>query len=257
MRRDTGILDSGYVTFGELMDMNPDFDEDTQLPFTPFNVRKDTINLQDATPWNADTPEGIAAYLISISLPAVMIHSMYSKVDNLILNTRARMGEPRVLAGRCTPFIPGLDATSSIDYFESTLEHGLLRQLSHNGMMDIDCTIDANIDQDIEIWISIDGGPEEYFAFAAHCDSLVAPTLTDNIETVDLLADDIVKLASKVVEARDNRHPSHVNENRGIDLSDNVSSAREDRDRRSRRDTSREDRREPSTTGEAPRRPNW
>lgn len=254
LRRDTGILESGYITFGELMEMNPDFDEDEQLPFTPFDVRKNTINLTDATPWNADTPEGIAAYMISTSLPALMIHAMYSKVDNLMLNTRARMGEPQVLCGRPTPFIPNLDASSSIDWFESSIEHGLLRQLTCNGMFDIDATIDANIDQDIEIWISIDGGPEQYFAFAAHADSLVAPTMTDNIATVDLLADEIVKLASKVTTARDDSHPSHVSENRGIDLSGDMSSAREDRDRRRRRE---EPRRDTPTGGDQPRRPNW
>lgn len=235
LRRDTAILDSGYVTFGELMDMNPDFDEDSQLPFTPYEVRRNTIDLAGASSLNADTPEGIAAYVIAQALPAVMINAMYSKVDNLMFNTRARMGEPRVLAGRCSPFIPGLDVTSTIDYFESELEHVLLRQISHNGLFDIEATINANIDQDIEIWISIDGGPEQYFPFFAAGDSLTAPMLADNIDTVDLLADEITKLAESVRRARDDHSPSHVTENRGIDLSSDISSARDDRDGGSRR----------------------
>ena len=235
LRRDTAIMDSGYITFGELMDMNPDFDEDEQMPFTPYEVRRNTVDLAGASSLNSDTPEGLAAYIIFQSLPAVMINAMYSKVDNLILNTRARMGEPRVLAGRCTPFIPGLEATSTIDYFESELEHVLLRQISHNGMFEIEATINANIDQDVEVWISIDGGPEEYFPFFAAGDSLTAPMLADNIDTVDLLADEITKLAESVRRARDDSSPSHVTEDRGIDLSTDISTARDSRDRGSDR----------------------
>lgn len=232
LKQDTGILESGYITFGELMDLNPEFDEETSLPFIPFENRKNTVDLAGAQSWNADTPECLAATIIAQSLPVVMINAMYSKVDNLIFNTRARMGEPRVLAGRCTPFIPGLEATSTLDYFESSLETVLLRGISHNGLFDIDATINANIDQDIEIWISLDGGDENYFVFPAFADSLLAPVLSDNIQTVDLLADDIVKLAANVHRARDKTTPSHVNENRGIDLSSSVSSARSERDDR-------------------------
>lgn len=235
LRRDTAIMDSGYITFGELMDMNPEFDEDEQMPFTPYEVRRNTIDLEGASSLNADTPEGLAAYIIAQALPAVMINAMYSKVDNLIINTRARMGEPKVLATRCSPFIPGMDATSTIDYFESEIELVLLRQISHNGMFDIEASINANIDQDIEIWISIDGGREEYFPFFAAADSLTAPTLADNIDTVDLLADEITKLAESVRRARDDNSPSHVTENRGIDLSTDISTARDQRDRGSDR----------------------
>ncbi|MNY06191.1 hypothetical protein D3C86_1389380 [compost metagenome] len=145
------------------------------------------------------------------------------------------MGEPKVLAGRCTPFVPGLEATSTLEYFESTVETVILEAISHGGMMDIDCTINANIDQDIEIWISLDGGPEHYYPFFSAADSLTAPTLSNTIETVDLLSDEIVKLAEGVRRVRDDRQPSHVSANRGISLSSDVSDARDERDNRGRR----------------------
>lgn len=237
LRRVSGIMDSGYITFGELMELNPEFDEDESLPFTPYEMRKSSIDLSGASSWNSDSPECLAATIIAQSLPVVMINAMYSKVDNLILNTRARMGEPRVLAGRCTPFVPGLEATSTLEYFESTVETVILQAISHGGMMDIDCTINGNIDQDIEIWISLDGGPEQYFPFFSAADSLVAPTLSNSIQTVDLLSDEIVKLAEGVRVARDDRSPSHVDINRGISLSTDVADARDDRDNsRGRRD---------------------
>ncbi|MNQ02258.1 hypothetical protein D3C85_149270 [compost metagenome] len=235
LRRVSGIMDSGYITFGELMEMNPEFDEDKQLPFTPYEMRKSSIDLSGASKWSSDEPETLAATIIAQSLPVVMINAMYSKVDNLILNTRARMGEPKVLAGRCTPFVPGLEATSTLEYFESTVETVILEAISHGGMMDIDCTINANIDQDIEIWISLDGGPEHYYPFFSAADSLTAPTLSNTIETVDLLSDEIVKLAEGVRRVRDDRQPSHVSANRGISLSSDVSDARDERDNRGRR----------------------
>lgn len=43
MRRFTNILEDGYIEWGELKRMAPDFDEDRDLPFTPWNARERTL----------------------------------------------------------------------------------------------------------------------------------------------------------------------------------------------------------------------
>lgn len=230
LREYSAIMESGYVTFGELMDNNPDFDQDRHHSFQPYVKREATIDLQGAADWNSDSPECIAATIIAQSLPVIMMKSMYSKVDNLVLTTRTLGDQPRVLAGRCSPFIPDFDPEATLDYFETTVEQLILETISHNGLMEVEVTIDANIDQDIEIWISLDGGEEHYFAHATFADSFSAPTLGSSMATIDTMADNIVKLAHGVRNSRDSRHPNHVDANAGLDLSTTVSSAREERD---------------------------
>lgn len=230
LREYSAIMESGYVTFGELMDNNPDFDQEHHHSFQPYHKREATIDLAGAASWNSDADECLAATIIAQALPVIMMKAMYSKVDDLVLTTRVLGDQPRVHAGRCSPFIPDFDPEATIDYFETTVEQLILETISQNGMRDVDVLIHANIDQDIEIWISIDGGEEHYFPHATFADSFSAPTLGGGMATIDTMADNIVKLAHGVRGSRERNHPTHVETNTGLDLSTSVSSAREERD---------------------------
>lgn len=218
MKRSSNILRSGYVTWEELIEMNPDLEEGDHVLLRPLKLRKNLPNLDSAVRWRSDEPEAIAASIIAQSLPSLMIQSMYSRVDNLILNSRARYAEDKVLFANAWPFLPGLDVRSSQLYFEQMVEEVVLRDVTKNGLFDIDATINANIDQDIEIWISLDGGEEMYFVFPAYADSLLSPVIADNMDAVETLSDKLVGLTLDVGKRRNRRISSHT-DSPGIVLS--------------------------------------
>lgn len=235
IKKDSNILESGYVTFGELMEMNPDFDEDRQLPFDPLSKRRRRAGWRgddDVASWGGSTPEAIAATIIAQSLPGIMINSMYSMVNNMVLNSYARPGEYKVSVAEVYPFIPGIDVGSSWNYFEDQCEHVLLRELTKDGLFDVVASIDANIDGDIYISIEIDGGPEERFRFPAFADALLAPTLAPDTKYVENHAASLVKLSSGVSNLSHRSHPNSVDKP-GIDIA--LDSSRSD----SRRDDTR------------------
>lgn len=210
VKRASNILSSGYMTWEELIDFNPELEKGDQLILHPLSNRKELPNLSAAISWRSDEPEAIAATIIAQSLPALMIQSMYSRIDHLILNSAARYAEDKVLFANAWPFLPGLDVRSSQPYFEKMMEDVVLRDVTKDGLFDIYAKINANIDQDIEIWISMDGGEEMYFVFPAYADSLMSPVISDSMDTIETLSDKLVNLTLDVGSRRNRNSPNHT-----------------------------------------------
>lgn len=243
IKKDHNILRSGYITYGELLDDNPDFDE-SRVPFAPLKTRKNWRASENYASWNSDSTETIAATIIAHSIPVFMLQAMYSKVDNLIINTRARIGEDKVIAAFPTPFVEGMTVKSNLTYFESQIEDVLLPCVTKNGLFDIEAKIKANIDGEMEIWISVDDDEEKYFIFPAFADSMLSPTLVDDVQSVDKLSNSIVRLSEGLTAKKADDSPNHTR-SPGIVLNADrpLSVEREESRRRdSRRDRDDEDR---------------
>lgn len=215
----SNILSSGYITFGELMDMNPDFDEDRQLGFKEYKPNQSRFNAN--ANFNEDTNETVAATIISNSLPGIMISSMYSAVENMILKSHPRQGESCLVFAKPSPFVPGMEIESTFDYFEDQVVGVMMNEISHGGVFDIEATIDANIDTEIQITIRIDGGEECRYVFPTFADGLLAPTMDMSLHAVDVLSKGVIKLATGLNEARMAASPNHSEEG-GISLSSDV-----------------------------------
>lgn len=201
IKRDTNILREGCITFGELMEMNKDFDEDRQLMFVPLDKRKLGSFINNSA-WSEDTNEAIAATIIANSLPSILINSMYSSVNGLVLNSRARFGEHKVVCSEPTPFAPGMSVRANWPYFESQIEHVLMEEIGCGGAFEFEAYIDANIDQYIKIRIRMDGGEEASFNFPAYASSLLAPTQDKDFKSLDKMSKGIIDLASGLSNIR-------------------------------------------------------
>jgi hypothetical protein len=204
IKRDTNILREGCITFGELMDMNADFDEDRQLMFVPLDKRKRGGFINNSA-WGEDTNEAIAATIIANSLPGILINSMYSSVSGLVLNSRARFGEYKVVCSEPTPFAPGMSVKANWPYFESQIEHVLMEEVGCGGAFEFEAYIDANIDQFIKIRIRMDGGEEASFNFPAYASSLLAPTQDKDFKSLDRMSKGVIDLASGLSNMRMSR----------------------------------------------------
>lgn len=238
IRRNTRILDDGYITFGELMDLNPDFDEDRQLPFRNLSGNRQRIHNQAG--WKGDDDETLAAIMISRGLPGIMIMSQYSEVRDLVINTRARQNEYKVVAGKISPYVDGISVKANWPYFESQVEDVLMHEITRGGVFEVEARIHANIDQFIEIWISVDGGEEAYFEFPVCMDALVAPTQDSDTKAFDSLSKGVMDLAAELSARRSSQDAGHTT-TPSISLSSDVRRAREDSEH-DRRDDRREER---------------
>lgn len=223
--RDSNILNSGYIMYGELMDANPDFNED-DVVFLPIKHNKNLTRTHGRSNWNDATSQAIAANIIKNTLPALMINAMYSIVD-VVINSRARFGEDKVLVTYANPFLPGLEVNTTRNYFEGTIENVLLPELTHNGVMDVEARIIANIDGEMEIYVSIDNEPEEYFVAPVFAGSFASPLLGSSGRQIDNLTKGIVDLA----EALSTRRSANfgTKERPAIDTAGDITSVRRER----------------------------
>jgi hypothetical protein len=234
IKRNTNILREGCITFGELMELNPDFDEDSQLMFVPLDNRKRGGFINNSS-WGEDTNEAMAATIIANSLPGILINSMYSSVHGLVLNSRARFGEHKVVCSDITPFAQGMRITANWPYFESQVEHVLMEEVSCGGTFEFEAHIDANIDQYINIRIRIDGGEEASFPFPSFASSLLAPTQDIDFRSLDRMSKGVIDLAAGLSNIRMSKTGTGGDSNNLITGSESrISLSREDKAPRDR-----------------------
>lgn len=232
LKKQSNIMQSGYITFGELMDFNKDFDEDRHLGFKPYKSRRDDFGTN--ADFNEDTNETIAASIIANSLPTILIGSMYSKVDNLVLRSNPRPGDPVVESAFPSPYVDGMDIDASWNYFEDQITHVMMNEVSNGGIFDVIATIDANIDEYINISIRIDGGEEARYSFPTFADGLMAPTMDNSLKSLGLLSKGVIDLAGGLADARLSASPNHSNKS-DILLSSDLRDGRKPDDRRDNR----------------------
>lgn len=214
MKRFSEITEQGYITWGELQRMCPEFDPDRQLPVVTWesrlkstsrkyreadssqrNYMSGVADYNSSVSFTQTTTESLAALMISQSLPEIMISSVYSKIDGLVIDTHPALGEPDVYLGMPHPFFDKVPIQYGARYFEDQIRHVVLPNISRNGSLHIQAHINANVDQDIEVWISVDGGPEEYFVYPTWGEHVLPPVMTDKIEDVQSLASSIASIA--------------------------------------------------------------
>lgn len=225
------ILDDGYITWGDLQRLNPDFDFDKII----FGRRKGRMSTENEAGWKGTDNESIAARIIRQSLPGIMINSGYVEVEKMVLDSTARVGQSVVEMEKAWPFVDGMRVSSTWPYFEGACRDILIHEVTCGGRFDVTARVDANIDRNIRMWIRVDNGPEAYFNFPAFMDAGVAPTLENDNKAFDRLAKGVVGLAADISARRLNDSPTHVDKP-GLRLSDDKPVRSEPRKERSEKD---------------------
>lgn len=198
IKKDSRILEDGYVTWGELLDWNRDLDDVTVVQ---LQDSREAYSRGQGNHWAGQTPETLASVLIASMLPQMMIRSMYSSVKFSIDNDSIG-GAVRIAMGMVHPFMEGIPVETYFDAFQDALEFNLFPQISVNGALKVWFEVRADIDRDITIDIQIDNGPNERFVYPAFCDSLMTPVITSNGEDLEDVSKDILTVADELSAAR-------------------------------------------------------
>lgn len=241
LRNYADILRDGYITLRELLDSSPDYHEDDYIVKFSTNDQRDRY--ADSSRWGGDSPAQIAARILSNGLPTVMLNAGYALADGIVINTRASQFYKTIQCMFPGGYVPGVDVEGMLPYFEETLEKVILREATNNGLIDIEARINANIDTEITIDISVDGGPWEFFVYPAWGSGLVAPIQTLGSSALENLSHSITSLATDVVTARNDRLSSHTSTS-GLQTSLDSNSIRDARNERDSRRESRSDSRD-------------
>lgn len=228
INRASSMFDLGYVEWGELKRMAPDFDEHRDLPFTTWKAREKAANrrYRDSSPDGRSYTSGMVNYensasfydtsvesmcslMIAQAIPQILIDSMYSGIEGLTLTSHPQRGEPTVHMSMAFPFVNGIPVEYGFNYLKSQMANVVLPNVTKNGSISIEAIVNASIDQDIEVWISVDGGPEEYRAYPVWAESLIPPLVTDDVSDLESISSNVAGLLEDfavVMESKSNRH---------------------------------------------------
>ena len=192
LARDTGIMNRGYITFGELRDMNRDIEKVVDVNFNKpgsyIHRAGDTVGHD-----GRDTAT-IAATIVANSVPYYLMECMYSHARFHSTN-QTRDGGFFTKVPLLHPFTQGSDIDENYNLLISKITTELMPTLLLNDQMDISVEVECAIYGETKVDISIDGGRFETFVFPTFCDSLTSPIVTDRKEVLDDLADDIIKMS--------------------------------------------------------------
>lgn len=191
---DTDIMTNGFVTYGELLDANPDLDKIADVYLMPANTGH---RRGDTDGWSGGDTATVASVIISNAVPTILMSCMYTDIRFTATND-TRDGSFVVKVSNLIPFVPEADIHEHFDLMLRKIENELLRDLALNNEIILKIDVRCSIYEDTEIFISVDGGAESHFVYPTMCDSLISPIITDNIQHLDLLAKDIGDIASSM-----------------------------------------------------------
>lgn len=194
--RDTNILSQGFITYGELCAMNPDFPwEDVKVIFErPETAR----NFAETTSrWDGRDNTTIAAIQIARALPTYMAFHHIAFID-FEANNMAYAGQPVVLIPEVLPMLGKAINQNALQAFEQRLITELFVDMLpwENCMFDIH--VKAALSGDVIISIKLEGEDPGEFVFPVFCDSLVAPVVVDDNDCIDRMGKTLTNIVDSI-----------------------------------------------------------
>lgn len=197
MAADTQIMESGFVTYGELLDMrdNRHLDEIVDVVMadrrTPMHRRGDTEN------WGGSDNETVASTIIANAMPTILMNCMYSEAEFFATNDTIS-GEHFVKVSHIVPYLPETDLDEMFNQFVSMIQYDLLPDLFPEEHVLYEVRVKLSIMGECRIEISVEKGPFAQFTYPVFCDSVMSPIITETSEILDTLTKDIGNISDRL-----------------------------------------------------------
>ena len=196
MAQDTQILQDGFITFGELMHMDPDFNWDgIPVYFNEKGTRRSVRG--DYRPWDGNENVDVAVTMLVNALPMYLINYQLASISFTASN-RDSMGEMVVIPDNAFPIAEGPDLREIVPMFCQRLETEILQDMLPWPNCDLDITVETSIAGETYVKISLDNDNYEEYIFPTFCDSVVSPIITERAENMDDMASTISQIADNI-----------------------------------------------------------
>lgn len=205
LARDTNIMDQGFITYGELVAMNPDFAwDDVKVFFERPETARDFS--RDTESWNGRDNTTIAALQVARALPTYMAFHHLAYVD-FEANNQSYTGEAVVMIPEVLPILGKTINQQALQAFEQRLITEMFVDMLPWENCIFDLRVKASLSGDVVINIHLDGEDPAEFAFPVFCDSLVAPVVVDDRECIDNMGSTLTGIVDRLGS---NDRPSSV-----------------------------------------------
>lgn len=195
LSRDSNILEQGFITFGELKDMNDDF------PFDDIKIylldERDQIDFRSTTGWGGKDNTTIAATILARGLPSYMAFHQIAVLE-FEANNLGFGGESMMMISQATPFLGQTVNERALMALEQRLLTELFMEMLPWEGCPFDIRVCASLSSDVRIeHIGIDTEDPGFFVFPVFCDSLMPPVIANSNDDVTAMGETV----SKIVES--------------------------------------------------------
>lgn len=202
---ETNFKHGGFITYGELCAMFPDFDNKTIVSLSKnmvkqtssFSLLSESHTRGQTEHWVGMGNETIWATALSQSVPSLMMDLMLTQIGFAATNQTLDSSHEVTIFG-ANSFADGIDLTPYIEQFITRLKVEVLRGLSSNNLIDYNLQMVVDVVGETRLTISIAGGPPIDYTTPSFADALFAPVLTSNMDATNRLAFDMQSLAENV-----------------------------------------------------------
>ena len=197
LQKETQIMASGCVTWGELCHLNPHLESVTRVTFLDPEALAQTNYLSNSAALGGATPEVVAATIIANAIPGMMMDHMMVKAAFMITNETMGM-EPLVTIAGYESFVSGMDITGPVGAFKQLVGIFVDRELTINRQRRINLQVIANAIGDTTVTIGFDGYPPMTFVLPSFCDAVIAPVVAPNRNALKEMAVNMSTLANNM-----------------------------------------------------------
>lgn len=209
---DTNILDQGFITYGELVAMNPDFAWDDVKVF--FERPETARDFRNTTDWSGRDNTTIAAIQIARALPTYMAFHHLAAIQ-FESNNYNHVGEPVIIISECLPILGKTIDQRALGAFEQRLITELFVDMLpwENCMFEL--RIKASIAGDVVVQIQLEGEEVGEFVFPVFCDSLVAPVVVDDRKCIDQMGETLTSIVDSLGSTQQGQGTSIITDTTG------------------------------------------
>lgn len=171
-------------TINNLLSMDPTFSG--RISYTPVDDLGSLSQQNCFTPWDNRTIETRIASILSTSIPALMLNCGMVTVNFTSTNMTIN-GQPnsRMLSPGTT--VNTVNQVAVYNNFLSRYEREIHPDISQMNQIPFSVTLAADIKNEVQIMISVAGGPIFEYRYPCFCDGLVQPVLSTNQENFNAM----------------------------------------------------------------------
>jgi uncharacterized protein (DUF736 family) len=191
-------------TFNDLLHLDPNVESVTAAQLLNPVMKSKVHSAGMTATWQGSDMETHVATILSQSVPSLLMDLALTRVVFRATNRTINSAVTTAIVD-AQGFISG-DLTRQLDTFLLRLEHEILRDISHDNMMDY--AVEMQIDLLGETWIrfSIGGNPYVDYVTPSFADALLAPVITSDDQRAVTLASDFESLSQHLLDRNTLNH---------------------------------------------------
>lgn len=192
----TGTMAASAFTFADLQRMDPTV-LDRTVVIRPQDTSMGAINYRDhSNVWTGSDAETQAAAILANGIPALMAHFGLSTLGFQATNHSVNGPEFQFTALKG---FGGMDVSMYANNLAGRIQSELIDYISNYNMISYAISLQCIFTQDLQVQISLNGGPSIPYVNPTFADAMFAPVLSDTNTRLQEVSNDFELLVTQVI----------------------------------------------------------